>query len=98
MGLILLLEQEISHNQVIHLRSHKTAVGVFRAANNGLTPDIETCIHDNGAPGASTEGIDQLPVPRVHVPVDGLNPGGKVDVSNGRNIGSQVVQAIVKGP
>ena len=34
MGLFLFFEKEIAHDQVIHLRAHEAAVGVFRGADD----------------------------------------------------------------
>ncbi len=84
--LLLFFEQKIPHDQVIHFGPHKTAIGVLRGADDGLAPDVEAGVDDQAIAGALPEGLDQLPVFRMNLFVDGLDPGGIVDVGDGRHI------------
>jgi hypothetical protein len=94
--LLLHLEQEISHDQVIHLFSHEAAISILRAEDDWFAPDVEARVDDDTVTGAPEEGIDELPISRVNVLVDGLDSGGIVNVSDGRHIRAEVVETVVQ--
>ena len=96
MGLLLFSEEKIPHDQVIHFGPHETAISIFRCADNGFSPDVEACIDDHAITGALPKDIDQLPVTRIGLLVDRLDPGGIIDVGDGRYIRSKMVEAVVK--
>jgi hypothetical protein len=85
-GLFLFFEEEVAHDQVVHFGAHETAVGILRRADDRLSPYVETGVDDDAIAGPLTEGIDQLPVPRVYLLVDGLDSGGVVNMGYGRHI------------
>ena len=58
--LILLIEDQTPHNQIIHFRAHKTGVRVLSRTNQRLAPDIERRINKHRTACFSLECADQI--------------------------------------
>ncbi len=49
--LLLFVQDELTHDQGVHLGSHEAFVGVEGRPCDGFTPDVERSVHDQGAAG-----------------------------------------------
>ena len=92
--LVLLVEQIVAQDQVVHFGAHEALVGVFRGADDGLAPDVEAGVDDEAAAGQLLEGPDQAPVRLVGLFVHRLDAGRVVHVGDGRHLGAQVVEPV----
>ena len=54
--LISFLQDTITYDENLNVRSHETPESVFRRRDDGLAADVEACIHEDRATGQSFKG------------------------------------------
>src|SRR5262245_37377221 len=79
-----LLHEMLSENQHVHAAPAEGAVGLGGRVDDRLALQIERGVQDSRHAGRLAERLDQPVVPRRRFLVYGLEAGGTVDVSDGR--------------
>ena len=82
--LVLLAEQEIIDDKIVHFSTHETTVRVVWCTNDGFATYIERCIDQDAAAGPSIERLQEIIVAWIGVVVNGLNACRVVDMGDRR--------------
>src|SRR5467141_2691315 len=77
--------EEASDHQGVHAGAEKCSNRVGRRVNDGFAAQIERRVHDYGHARALSEFIDQPPIERIDLFLDGLWPRAAVHMRDGWN-------------
>src|SRR5919112_3605491 len=64
-ALLGLEQHEVAHDEAVHLCAHEAGVSLGGRADDGLAPDVEGGVDEDGAAGQPLEGREQFVVGRV---------------------------------
>ena len=76
----------IAHREEVEIRAHEASERILGRRHDGLAPNIEARIHQDGAPGLRLEFLEQSMIFGVGVFMNGLNPSRIIHVSDGGNV------------
>src|SRR6186997_3359102 len=92
--LVFLLEQEIPDQQIIHIRSHETGVGMLRCADDGFAANIERRIDNDGAAIFVRELFDHSVIQGMLLSGYRLDAGRVIYMRYGRDGGTHREQSL----
>jgi len=90
---IVLVDEEIVHDEKVDAGIHEASQRIFRGTDERLAPHIEAGIDEDPKAGQVFELGQKLPESLIGIPGYRLDTGGVIQVGDGRDIGTQGVQA-----
>src|SRR5205085_2103556 len=77
-----LIDEEVTENEIVHVGSQETAVGVLGSAHGGFAADVEGSVDEDRIAGAAVESAEQIVEARVSRGGNRLDARRVIDMRN----------------
>ena len=84
--LLILVEQEVFHDKVIHFSPHEAPISISRCTDDRFAANIERCVYKYSTSSALIERLEQVVIPGIRFVVNCLYSRRVVDMCNSREL------------